>query len=66
MGGHEAYEQIRESGSEVPVIFMTGYSVEMVRSRFVENSNTPLLQKPYSIDVFGRKVREVLDASLKI
>jgi signal transduction histidine kinase len=66
MGGHAAYEQIRESGSEVPVIFMTGYSVEMVRSRFVENSNTPLLQKPYSIDVFGRKVREVLDASLKI
>jgi signal transduction histidine kinase/ActR/RegA family two-component response regulator len=66
MGGHEVYEQIRESGSEVPVIFMTGYSAEMVRSRFVENSNTPLLQKPYSIDVFGRKVREVLDASSKI
>jgi len=65
MGGHEAYQQIRLSGSDVPVIFMTGYSAEMIRGRFAENFNIPLLQKPYSVEVFGRKVREVLDASSK-
>jgi PAS domain S-box-containing protein len=63
MSGHEAYELIRQSGSDVPVIFMTGYSAEMIRGRFAENLTIPLLQKPYSIDVFGRKVREVLDVS---
>jgi signal transduction histidine kinase len=63
MGGHEAYELIRQSGSDVPVIFMTGYSAEMIRGRFAENFSIPLMQKPYSIDVFGRKVREVLDMS---
>jgi PAS domain S-box-containing protein len=62
MGGHEACEQIRMSGN-VPVIFMTGYSVEMVRTRFLETAGVPLLQKPYKVDVLGRKVREVLDAA---
>jgi DNA-binding response OmpR family regulator len=61
MGAHEAYQQIRNSGSQVPVIFMTGYSAEMVRSRFLETTDVPLLQKPYSVEVLGRKVREVLE-----
>lgn len=65
MGGHEVYEQVRSSGSEVPVIFMTGYSAEMVRGSFIEKTGTPLLQKPYSVEMFGRKVREVIDAAPK-
>ncbi len=66
MGGHQAYEQVRRSGSEVPVIFMTGYSAEMAQSKFIEKTGMPLLQKPYSIDSLGRKVREVLDASAAV
>ena len=62
MGGREAFEAIRSSGGEVPVIFMTGYSAEMVKGEFAEESGTPLLQKPYGVEVFGRKVREALDA----
>jgi two-component system cell cycle sensor histidine kinase/response regulator CckA len=65
MGGREAYEQIRLSGNGVPVIFMTGYSAEMLRGNFIEKTGMPLLQKPYSVEMFGRKVREVLDAALK-
>ncbi len=62
MGGHEAYKLLRSSGSRVPMIFMTGYSAEMLQSKFIENTWMPLLQKPYSVEVLGRKVREVLDA----
>jgi CheY-like chemotaxis protein len=62
MGGHEASQQIRTSRN-IPVIFMTGYSAEMVHNRFLETANMPLLQKPYSVAVLGRKVREVLDAA---
>jgi PAS domain S-box-containing protein len=61
MGGQEAYEQIRSSGSDVPVIFMTGYSSEMAQSQFIEKSGAPLLRKPYKVEALGRKVRETLD-----
>jgi two-component system cell cycle sensor histidine kinase/response regulator CckA len=63
MGGNEAYKKIGQSGNGVPVLFMTGYSAEMVRGNLVEATGVPLLQKPYSVEAFGRKVREVLDAS---
>lgn len=68
MGGPEAYERIRQIGGEIPSIFMTGYSSEMVQSRFLEQNTSikglgmVVIQKPYSVDGLGRKVREVLDA----
>jgi two-component system cell cycle sensor histidine kinase/response regulator CckA len=67
LGGSEAYERIRERGGDVPLILMTGYSSETVQSRFVketkwiEESGTIVIQKPYSIEGLGRRVREVLD-----
>jgi PAS domain S-box-containing protein len=72
MGGIEAYESIRKIGGEIPLIFMTGYSPEVVQSRFVkqnlsiEKLGLVVIQKPYSVDGLGRKIREVLDnAKLK-
>ena len=69
MGGIEAYKRIRELSGDVPLIFMTGYSVETVQSRFVqpnelmEELGAMVLQKPYTVERLGRKVREVLDES---
>jgi signal transduction histidine kinase len=69
MGGPEAYERIRQIGGAVPLIFMTGYSSDLVQSRFlkqnfsIEEMGAVIIQKPYSIEVLGRKIREVLDAS---
>jgi two-component system cell cycle sensor histidine kinase/response regulator CckA len=68
LGGFEAYEQMRAVDGDVPLIFMTGYSPEMVQSKYVnqnialENLHPVLIQKPYSIQVLGHKVRDVLDA----
>jgi CheY-like chemotaxis protein len=62
MGGREAYQQIRLLGSEVPVIFMTGYSAEMAQTRFVLETGAVFIQKPYGIAALGNKVREALDA----
>ncbi len=67
MGGQEAYERIRELGNGVPVIFMTGYSIDTVQDRFVQSAGliekyaAALIQKPYTVESLGRKVREVLD-----
>ena len=69
MGGIEAYEEIRKIGGEIPVIFMTGYSPEVVQSRLVkqnlsvEKLGMMVIQKPYSMGGLGRKIRHVLDAS---
>ena len=63
--GPEAYREMRELVPHVaPVIFMTGYSPELVRGRLEAElvAGAGLLQKPYDADTLGRKVREVLDA----
>ena len=71
VGGPDAYKRVRQIGGDVPVIFMTGYSSELVQSRFLkqhsllEEMKPLVIQKPYNIDLLARKVREVLDASLR-
>jgi len=72
IGGPDAYEQMQKLGSDIPLIFMTGYSAETVQSRFVkqnkfvEDLDAAVIQKPYSVEGLGRKVREVLDNSRKL
>jgi signal transduction histidine kinase len=62
MGGREAYERMRPFGNAVPAIFMSGYSAEIARSRFVLETGAAFIQKPYGIAALGHKVRETLDA----
>jgi CheY-like chemotaxis protein len=68
LGGYEAYERMRAIGGNVPLIFMTGYNPEIVQSKYrnqhmaLEDLNAVVIQKPYSVEVLGRSVREVLDA----
>jgi CheY-like chemotaxis protein len=67
MGGLEAYEKIRRLvKSEIPVVFMTGYSPEFVQDKFIRNEQladmpkAKVIQKPYTLDGLGRSVREAL------
>jgi PAS domain S-box-containing protein len=65
MDGPDAYREMRAlAAGAAPVIFMTGYSPELVRGRLEAElgAGAGLLQKPYDADTLGRKVREVLDA----
>jgi two-component system cell cycle sensor histidine kinase/response regulator CckA len=67
MGGLEAYKQVREANGTVPLILMTGYSADTIQERFLEQDQlleqwgAVVIQKPYSVEGLGRKVREVLD-----
>jgi len=71
MGGAEVYEQIRALGGDLPVVFMTGYSSETVQNRFVKQydlfvgADAAIVQKPYSVELIERKIREVLNANSK-
>jgi CheY-like chemotaxis protein len=67
LGGFEAYQRMRAIAGDVPLIFMTGYSSEIVQSKYVNQKISiadlkgVLIQKPYSVETLGRKVREALD-----
>lgn len=66
--GMQAYERIREIGGDVPAIhdglqLRDGAERVVEPSRLMEESGAVFLQKPYSVEGLGRKVREVLDAA---
>src|SRR5262249_40365228 len=63
LGGRATYDSMRAAGCRVPVIFMTGYSAEMARNKMQQDLGEGFIQKPYSVQTLGQKVREVLDAS---
>ncbi len=71
MSGTEVYERIRAAGGDLPVIFMTGYSTETVQNRFIKQSESiagaraAIVQKPYSVELIERKIREVLNERSK-
>jgi two-component system, cell cycle sensor histidine kinase and response regulator CckA len=64
MGGRDAFELIRASRPELPVIFCSGYDPELADTGHAPPSGTPLLQKPFDPEVFLRTVRETLDRQL--
>jgi two-component system cell cycle sensor histidine kinase/response regulator CckA len=65
LGGVETYRAVRHDGTEPPVIFMTGYSSEMVgETENISGVNfdlIPVIQKPYTLEALGKIVRETLD-----
>jgi CheY-like chemotaxis protein len=68
MGGIHAFESINKLAPSVPLLLMTGYSVETVQSRFIQSEKSAddlgaaVIQKPFDLDALGKKVREVLNA----
>ena len=67
LNGYDALRRILAIRPDVPVIFMSGYSLEAVRDNalkhYIEANNVPILTKPYRSDALGRIVRETLDAT---
>ena len=61
MRGWEVYEQIRGSGSDVPVLFSTGYSLDSSDAEFVAGRGLRTIQKPYTPNDLYLVVRDMLD-----
>jgi PAS domain S-box-containing protein len=59
--GKEVFEEIRGSRHDARVIFISGYTGDIVLDKGVEDKTTDFLQKPLSPDGLLAKVREVLD-----
>jgi len=59
--GSETYDEIKSLNPDTKVIFMSGYTDDIIRRKELLKSNTDLIAKPIAPDTLLRKVREVLD-----
>jgi two-component system, cell cycle sensor histidine kinase and response regulator CckA len=61
MSGHELADRLLESRPGLKILYVTGYSNEVILKRGVEAGKAALLQKPFSAEALARRVRSVLD-----
>ncbi len=60
--GSEVYEQIRLVNPLIKVLFMSGYTADIIRNKGIEAEKSVFLSKPVLHDALLKKVREVLDS----
>jgi DNA-binding NarL/FixJ family response regulator len=59
--GRDAYDEIRKVKPDVPVLFASGYSPDMIQQKSLIEENAALIYKPMSPQSLLKKVREALD-----
>lgn len=59
--GRVVYEEIRGSGSDVPILFSTGYPLDTSDAEYVSGSGLRTIQKPYPPTELYKVVRDLLD-----
>ena len=58
MNGEELAEKLKKIMPEIKVIFTSGYRDRKI----IPDEETNYIQKPYSVHILARKVREMLDS----
>ncbi len=62
MSGGELAHKLREMNPRLKILFMSGYTDDMIASHGVLAGETQLIQKPFTAEALGRRLRSVLDA----
>jgi PAS domain S-box-containing protein len=62
MNGREMAQILTRERPQTKIIFMSGYTDDAVMRNGVQTEGYILLQKPFSLSVLARKLREVLDS----
>lgn len=63
MDGHKLYQAAARLRRGLPVVFMSGYTDNVLAERGVGEAGAAFLQKPFSHDELAAKVRAALDAA---
>jgi two-component system cell cycle sensor histidine kinase/response regulator CckA len=63
MSGRELAERLKALRPSLKVLYISGYTDDMLAHHGVLESNVFLLQKPFAPDELAIKLRELLDAS---
>ncbi len=61
MNGPQLAQAIKESHPEIKVLFLSGFTDEVLATQGLLDIGPPFLKKPYGPDELIQKVREVLD-----
>lgn len=63
MNGKDLYDRLHRMRPDLRVIFMSGYTSNVIGHHGVLDQGTHFIQKPFSIHTLSEKVRHVLDAT---
>ncbi|MFW5901460.1 MAG: ATP-binding protein [Thermodesulfobacteriota bacterium] len=61
MNGKELFEQISRLRPEARVLFMSGYTDDVIAHHGVIDAGIPFIGKPFNLKALAEKIREVLD-----
>lgn len=61
LNGKELYEQVRQERPNIKVLYMSGYTGDVIAHRGIVDPGVNFIQKPFSIETLGSKIRSVLD-----
>jgi CheY-like chemotaxis protein len=62
MDGHQLYQRAAELRPNLPVVFMSGYTGNLLGERGVMAAGAAFLQKPFSPEALASKLRSALDS----
>ncbi len=62
MNGADLVNHLRKIWSDFKVLFMSGYTPDVIVKNGILKPGTPYMQKPFQLSTLAKKVREVLDA----
>jgi signal transduction histidine kinase len=62
MSGGDLAHKLREQNPRLKILFMSGYTDDMIASHGVLAGETQLIQKPFTTEALARRIRSVLDA----
>jgi CheY-like chemotaxis protein len=62
MNGRDLADQLHAVHPDIKILFMSGYTADVIAHRGVLDEGVNFIQKPFSMKDLGIKVREVLDA----
>ncbi len=65
MSGGEVYDRIKRIDSNVKVLLSSGYSINGQATEILKRGCEGFIQKPYSMEDFSKKIREVLNKPQK-
>ncbi|MFM7299348.1 MAG: response regulator, partial [Planctomycetota bacterium] len=61
MNGGELAEAVRQRYPGLPVLFVSGYTDDIIAQHGIVREGVALLEKPFSPSALARKVRELVD-----
>ena len=62
MNGKELFEELRKDRQDVQILYMSGYPADVISSQGVLDSGINFIRKPFGVQEFSAKVRQVLDS----